>query len=548
MPDTNSNNPTANQQALNGSEEVAPSTSVPVAEEGDAYLNQLERITQRLERGRNARAAVTAPASSPAGHHVQVTDPRGTVVVTKDNGEGEQLLSKSFANQTGMMQKQFETVLRDDRLRKSFRFLEADQDAFDFPVEFLRKRAPGLNQEMSYVVKDWQLEALTQALLLKGNKEEFALPAHKWAEAGNAEALAAKVTQLARTGSQLGHAMMKALDTTSGQALMRVDLEPVLYEAYRRRFPADELIPRIKANGIKHNYDQITDPGAAVVTDELGSTISSNFVNSTYVRNLSTNIAVIISPRQIGLKLLYAVEQSGMSAFNLGMTDSNLEIRNAMTAIADKNQSLIFQGNQTVSSGAGISTENGAYDVNSFDGLRLQLKQAATALTKSGSQSFVDVFDAAVGGIVDDGGDAENIWLFFSQKVRRAINRELFPYTQFVNGGGGGPVNNNLSVNGLLTVADWRVRMINVPGKTQGQGVGWYTFDPGSGNATYEDGYVLDPEGISLAWLGSPTPQILELPTGTTLGLNTTYIPFLMNGLVVRVLPFNRKVRVPQQS
>ncbi len=517
------------------------SQNPPEAETQDV-AGRLLAAAERLQKGRNARAAVTG------SHHVEVNESNPPTVITKDSESAGELISKTMAKQTSMLQKQFLTILRDNNLRKSFSFLESDEQAMEFPQEFLSKRAPGMNGEPVYVVKDWQLEAITQALLMKGNKEEFAMPAHRWAQLGNADALAEKVTDLARAGNPLGVALSKALDTTSGANLIRTDLEPMLYEAYRRRFPADELIPRVKANGIVHSYNQVTDPGAAVTTDELGTTISANIVNQTYSRKQSTNIAVLISPRSIGLKLFYAVQQSGMSAFNLGMTDSNLEIRGAMRAIADKNQSLIFQGNQTVSGGAGISTENGVYNANDFDGLRLQLKQAATAITKGGSQSFVDVFDAAVGAIIDDGGDSENVWLFFSQKVRRAINRELFPYTQYVGGAPAGPINNNLSANGLLTVADWKVRMINVPGKTQGQGVGWYTFDPGGGAATYEDGYVLDPEGIKLAWLGSPTPQILELPTGTTLNLSTVYIPFLMNGLVVNVLPFNRKVRVPQQS
>ncbi len=540
----NSNNQPQNLQTETDS--TNPTGMPPAQPDGhDSYLTRLETIMGQLQKGRTARVAVTAPT----GSGVQVTEqsPQPGAVITKD-GEPAELISKALTKQTSMLQKQFQTILRDNVMRKSFNFLEADRDALEFPQEWLRKKAPGFNDEPSYVVKDWQLESIAQALLIKGNKEEFALPAHKWAAMGNAEALAQKVSHLATLGNPLGLALSKALDVAAGTALIRTDLEPVLYEAYRRRFPADEIIPRVKSNGVKHNYDQVTDPGAAVLTDELGTTIGTNFVNATYTRNLSTNIAVLTSPRNIGLKLYYSVLQSGMSAFNLGMDSNNMEIRHAMRAIADLNQYLIFQGNQTDNVSAGISTEKGAYNVNGFDGLRLQLKQSATAITKGNSQTFVDAFDQAVQSVIDEGADSESVWLLMSGKVRRAINRELFPYSNFVNGGGGGPINNNLTSAGLLTVADWRARMVNIPGKLQSHGVGWYTFDPGSGNATYEDGYVLDPEGISLAWLGSPTPQILELPTGTTLNLSTVFIPFLMNGLVVRVLPFNRKVRVPQQS
>jgi hypothetical protein len=524
----------------NNHQEVNAGTATPVVETPADFMQSLDNITARLEKG---RAVATAARGT-----VQVKNVAEAAVVTKDN-EAEQRIGQHLAQSGNVLSKQFETLLRDNTLRKSLSFLEVDKDALEFPQEFLRKRAPGINGEMSYVMKDWQLEALTQALLVKGNKEEFATPATRWATQGNAEALAEKVSDLARAGNPFGQALSKAMDSSSGSALIRTDLEPLLYEAYRRRFPGDELLPRVKANGLQHSYNQVTDPGAAVTTDELGTTISANVVNATYTRKQSTNIAVLISPRAIGLKLFYAVNQSGMSAFNLGMTDSNLELRHAMRAIADKNQSLVFQGNQTVSSGAGLNTENGANNANDFDGLRLQLKGSTTAITKGSSQTFVDVLDQAVGAVIDDGGDAENTWLWMSTKVRRAINRELFPYTNAIGAAGfGGPVNNNLSANGMITVGEWRSRMINVPANAQAKGIGYYSFDPGSGAAAYEDVYATDPEGLQLAWLGSPTPQILELPTGTTLNLSTLYIPFLMNGLVVRVLPFNRKIRVPQQS
>ena len=58
------------------------------------------------------------------------------------------------------------------------------------------------------------------------------------------------------------------------------------------------------------------------------------------------------------------------------------------------------------------------------------------------------------------------------------------------------------------------------------------------------DIYVLDENTVTLPYLGSPGPTVLEIPIGISGQLTHLYIIFLMNGLAVKVLPWNNKIRV----
>ena len=62
--------------------------------------------------------------------------------------------------------------------------------------------------------------------------------------------------------------------------------------------------------------------------------------------------------------------------------------------------------------------------------------------------------------------------------------------------------------------------------------------------ADVRDMYLLDEGTITLPYLGSPGPTVLEIPVGISGQLTHLYIIFLMNGLAVKVLPWNNKIRV----
>src|SRR6185369_634082 len=105
-----------------------------------------------------------------------------------------------------------------------------------------------------------------------------------------------------------------------------------------------------------------------------------------------------------------------------------------------------------------------------------------------------------------------------------------------------GGVPTHLASNGLITVADPLSRFMPIPADAQANGIGYYTYSA----ADTEDMYVVDPAGIGLAYLGSPTPAILELPVGFNNALSNVYVPFVMHGLTVFVTKFNRKIRIPR--
>jgi hypothetical protein len=52
--------------------------------------------------------------------------------------------------------------------------------------------------------------------------------------------------------------LRKALDTSGGAALIRQDLEPLLYELYIREFPAWDRFSKEPANGLVHAYNRAT--------------------------------------------------------------------------------------------------------------------------------------------------------------------------------------------------------------------------------------------------------------------------------------------------
>ena len=224
------------------------------------------------------------------------------------------------------------------RVNKEFRHLDADK-VLDDPRGYLRRKQAGSDQ---YVVSDADLETMIQTVLSQKAAEQEGIADDR---------VRGKLIDAASKGMFGGQSglLVKALDTASGAALIRTDVEPLLYEAYLREFPAAEQIGSVKANGLVHNYDVRTAIPQAVTLNNIGD-FGAAFTNSTFVRNTNSNIAIIASPVAIGLKLALAVEQSGMTSFKLEGND-NLEVIGAMTAIARKNQSLVLQGNFSTAGG-----------------------------------------------------------------------------------------------------------------------------------------------------------------------------------------------------
>lgn len=447
-----------------------------------------------------------------------------------------------------------------DPLRKSFEKLAKVAPAafavlgstktLDDPYSFLREK----NADGTYKVSNSQLEQILVGVkhVNDGDKGSFgdkikagALPMNEWmSRSGQPDAMLNGLgQQVDQGGFGPNNTVMKAaLDSSGGAALIRTDLEPILHEAFLRMFPGVDVIPKIPSNGLVHSFVQQTAPGTASIVSETGS-LSASETTGTYGTATSTNIAVIASQRSVGLKMQYASQQSGMN-FSLG-GNQNTEVLSAIRAIASKLQALIFQGNQNSgASGAVADDEDGLYNANGLTGLRQQLKGGTTSITKATDETYLTVLRRAVGQLINAGADVSSIIMFLSVGAQIQIDGELEQFFTMPKGTENSPFPTNFGSSGLRMLQDIILRSKIIPSGAQADGIGYYTLSA----AAKEDIYLMDPEGIKLPYLGSPTPVILELPTGYDNRLANTYIPFTMMGLALYVVGFNRKVRIVKQT
>lgn len=435
----------------------------------------------------------------------------------------------------------------EDPLRKNFEDLAVAEKGYgvlgstvvsENPYEFIRAKS-----DLGYKVSNAKLGGMIATLLHK-DAQRGGTPIGEWlSNSGQKGAIETNLERALSKGlfGTHGGAVSKALDSGggSGGPLIRTDIEPLLREAYLRQFPALDVIQTEPANGLVHSYNVKTASGEAVTVSELGDLTAAN-ADSTFVRKANSNIAIIVSRRGISLKLQYASMQSGMS-YGLGGPE-NTEIVSALQAISRKNQALLLQGNFSTASKT-LDDQEGVTDVNGFDGLRTLLKAGGTSITMAGGDKLYDLIDRAVGQIMNAGGDVESILGLMSVGGKRLLNSELLQFLRRTNDDMN-PTNLDMGGSGLMTVAETVARMKPVPASAQNQGVGYYTLS----SVATEDVFVCDPNGMSLAYLGSPNPVILELPVGFDNRLANVYIVFLMNGLVLFIDGFHRKIRISKQT
>ena len=476
-------------------------------------LDRLEAITKRLSGG-DAAAIATNPQEQAAP-------------LSKDAGAAPDGAARE--RDTGdKLAKGFQALAK---ISKSFRHLDTDK-ALDDPRGFLRRK----NAETgAFLVADHELELMIQSLLARkaGDDDVTGVP----------DVVRGQLIEAAAKGGLGGQSQLvqRALDTTSGAPLIRTDIEPFLYEAYLREFPAAERFARVPANGLVHTYEVRTAIPDGSTTDDIGD-FSGAFSNSTYVRAASTRIAIIVSPVAIGLKLALAVQQSGMVNFNL-QGNENLEVMGAMKGIARKKQTLILQGNSSTAAKT-LDDEEGLYNANDHDGLRQLLKDGTTSLTKDAGDSYRRTLRRVAAQIRNAGGSARNIIALCSEGVEIVIDEELEEFYRITNSRPDGGVDANLSANGIRLGSKYLSEIVTVPADAQNRGMGYYTF----GGNVVEDIDVLDTTGVKIPYLGSPTPTILELPMGFDLKLARTFVPFEMSGLMLQIAKFHRKIRVPKQT
>lgn len=327
----------------------------------------------------------------------------------------------------------------------------------------------------------------------------------------------------------------KAVDTGVVSALIRQDLEPVLYELFIRQFPAYDRFPKEPANGLVHAWNQITSYGGAKFMSELG-TVTDDV--SAYARQ-TTNVAILATRRGISLKSQFAVIAGGM-----GYNPEGLEMQGGLRAMSHEMQKAIF-GGQAADSGGTASNELGLYDANAFTGLRHTLNTArainvdpATNPTTTGNFRFA--FDEAVLEITQAGGPPPSIaWSHPAEKI--SFDEQQDPNVRvlaqnLVNIGVGVVAN---QVNTIAGPIPWAI----VPGDS----ISNYTATTYSSN-NVRDIYLLDESTITLPYLGAPGPTVLDIPIGISGQLTHLFIIFMMNGLAVKAPQFSNKIRVKVAS
>lgn len=394
------------------------------------------------------------------------------------------------------------------------------------PVPTTRRYiTPEERSSLAGVLRTKSMSELMDLTTHQASKKDTGIPLDLWL---NTAGFAAQ-NAFGQLGGQLDPDIAKALDVAGATALIRQDLEPMLYEVYIRLFPAYDRFPHEPANGLVHAWNQITSYGDAKFMAELGTVTDDT---SVYARK-TTNVAILATRRGISLKSQFAVMAGGMN-----YNPEAIELQGGLRAMAHKMQKQIFEGQATTATGI-ADGELGLYDANAFDGLRSLLHTNAVnvdpATDPTTTGNFRKAFDAALLPVIQAAGRTSIMWGHPQEKItfdeQQDINVRLMS-PNYVNIGVGATAQGVNTLQGLIPFAV-------VPGDS----ISSYHCADYAGNLV-RDIYMLDESSITLPYLGSPGPTVLEIPIGISGQLTHLYIIFLMNGLAIKVLPWSNKLRV----
>jgi len=329
----------------------------------------------------------------------------------------------------------------------------------------------------------------------------------------------------------------RALDTTAGGALQRIDLEPFLTSMFVSVFPAWQRINKIPSNGVVHSWDQLTSYGDATDSAfiaELGTVVDKTGV---YTRK-NTNIAVYGQRRGVSFKQQLAIPAGGMQ-----WDSARLEIQNGLTQMAHDLQKTIFQG-QATNSGGTAANEYGLYDANAFDGLRSSLNLASdtgvnfSPYLTSSPDNFVTAFNTGITTIADAVGVPPSVVYARYGELAQLSNQQLsiqrtVDSMEFVPG---------VQVPAVMTAVG-RMPVVGIPGDA----IGTYTAATYSAK-TVADMYMINESELAIPYLGSPGPSVIEIPPGVSGQLTRLYIVWGMFGLQLTSAKHSLKLRANQAT
>ena len=210
-----------------------------------------------------------------------------------------------------------------------------------------------------------------------GKKNAGGVPADLWINSGGRA-----------VGSLLDSdpTISKALDSAGASALIRQDLEPVLYELFIRDFPAWNRFSKEPANGLVHAYNRQTTFGDAQFMTELGTVTDDT---SAYER-ATTPISVLATRRGVSIK-----SQWGTLAGGAGFNPEQLEMQAGLRAVAHKMQKTIFQGNSTPTGPGPPPTKPPSRPVRSWSSIPPTAPPTSSAWTVRACWSSPIIFENA---------------------------------------------------------------------------------------------------------------------------------------------------------
>lgn len=358
---------------------------------------------------------------------------------------------------------------------------------------------------------------------VQARQKSAGIPLELWLASGGAS----RADTFANIHSQVDPDISRAIDTSTASALIRQDLEPIMYELFVREFPGFDRFRREPANGLTHTWNQTTSYGDAQFMGELGTVTDDR---SNYVRQ-TTNVAIIATRRGVSLKSQFAVIQGGA-----GFNPEQLELTGGLRAIAHRMQYQIFSGHSTDNTGT-ANNELGLYDPNAFTGLRSILNTARAKNVNPLGGSPEDIrraINQAAVEVMQQGGRVSMMWGSpLDKEVFDAQQDKNVRYTNELVDVAVGVTTN--AVNTVFGALPYGVLI--------GDAIGSYVSANYSGN-TVRDLYLLDESTITMPYLGSEGPTVLDIPIGISGQLTHLFIIFGMWGLAVKAPTFNNKVRI----
>lgn len=378
---------------------------------------------------------------------------------------------------------------------------QAYEDMMNLRQELIRQPEANLDRMIGYQ-------------LVKGAAEGQGVPLNRWL-AGDRAALAVL---------EKNEFVKRSLDTAVGAALIRQDLEPLLYASFVRRFPLWDRLRKEPSNGLVHAYNRVEAAPDAEFISELGTVPSGN---GTYTR-ATANVAIAAIKVGVSVKMQLAALNGGG-----GWNPETNEIAGGLVGLRRTLQRTIFSGNASVPAGT-ATTEEGAYDINSFDGLRGTIPAANKRTHDSSTYSLAQDFNLTDSVLSTYGGMASILVMDSRDKTKwmnelEASERIILPQTSIVPG--------LPTVTGVNLGNSGEVPILGIPGNE----LGHYT----SGGVDVRDAYFLDESTMSVIFLGSEMPTILDIPTGVDGTLSHVFILFQMAGLACKIPNYLSALRIP---